>query len=63
MTSEMNSATSERELIDSELDAVTGGAAYLDPRPAPSYVMTDAERAAREAWSVWDAMVRANVFH
>ena len=52
----------ERELTSNELDAVSGGAAYLDPRPAPSYVMTDAERAVGEAWSVWDAMVRANVF-
>jgi bacteriocin-like protein len=51
------------ELTDNELDAVTGGAAYIDTTPAPVYRQpTDAEIAVAKAWSVYHEMVRAGVF-
>jgi hypothetical protein len=52
-----------RVLTDSELDAVSGGAACVQD-PAPVYrAQTDAERAVQAAWNVWQDMVQAGVFH
>jgi bacteriocin-like protein len=50
--------TSLEELTINELDAVSGGAKYV-PDPAPSYVVTDADRARAEAWTVYNNLLHA----
>jgi bacteriocin-like protein len=50
--------TSREELTINELDAVSGGAKYV-PDPAPSYVVTDADRARAEAWTVYNNLLHA----